>query len=125
MNKKLLLFLCLISGLTINSQQLFSQPFKATWESLNSHMMPQWCLDSKLGLSLNWGVNAVPDWVPGESGTSNAGWYGKRMHEIENHTFKYNHYRESSYVDFIPKWKAGSFNPKGDVLPTASSYALA
>jgi len=61
-------------------------PYQPTWESLSTHKMPAWYEDAKIGLSMHWGVYAVPAWAPREGSISYAEWYGMRMHEKENPT---------------------------------------
>ena len=101
----------LITGTSlIQAQSLY----KPTWESLDSHKMPEWYKDAKIGLSMHWGVYSVPAWAPREKGISYAEWYGYRMHENGNPTGDY--HRETfgpdfSYDDFIPKWKAEDYDP--------------
>jgi hypothetical protein len=41
-------------------------PYKPTWESLDTHKMPEWYNDAKIGLSMHWGVYSVPAWAPRE-----------------------------------------------------------
>ncbi len=65
------------------------EPYKPTWESLDSHKMPAWYDDAKIGLSMHWGVYSVPAWAPREKGISYAEWYGYRMHEKGNPTVDY------------------------------------
>jgi alpha-L-fucosidase len=89
-------------------------PYKPTWESLDSHKMPSWYEDAKIGLSMHWGVYSVPAWAPREKGISYAEWYGYRMHEKGNPTVDYhreNYGPDFSYDDFIPKWKAEEYDP--------------
>ena len=50
--------------LTCISQLQAQGPYKATWESLDSHKMPEWYKDAKIGLSMHWGVYSVPAWAP-------------------------------------------------------------
>ena len=35
-------------------------PWKPTWESLDKHQVPDWFLDGKLGIMINWGLHSVP-----------------------------------------------------------------
>jgi alpha-L-fucosidase len=88
--------------------------YEPTWESLETHKMPQWYHDAKIGLSMHWGVYSVPAWAPRVEGISYAEWYGYRMHEKGNPTVGYhkeNYGENFTYDDFIPKWKAESYNP--------------
>ncbi len=101
--------------LSVFASGLFAQgPYKPTWESLDTHKMPEWYKDAKIGLSMHWGVYSVPAWAPREKGISYAEWYGYRMHEKGNPTVDY--HRETygqnfTYDDLIPMWKAESFDP--------------
>ena len=114
MRLKFIILFCLL-GTTSGTVQILAQgPFKSTWESLDSHKMPQWYDDAKIGLSMHWGVYSVPSWAPRVKGISYAEWYGNRMHEKGNPTVDY--HRENfgenfTYDDFIPQWKAENYNP--------------
>lgn len=95
------------------AQNLMAQPYLPTWESLDSHKMPEWYDDAKIGLSMHWGVYAVPAWAPRDKGISYAEWYGHKMHDKKNPTYQYHRekYGDATYDDFIPQWKAESYNP--------------
>jgi alpha-L-fucosidase len=111
MNHKLTLILVtVLIALTVTAQT----PYQATWESLDSHKMPQWYDDAKIGLSMHWGVYSVPAWAPREKGISYAEWYGNKMHDQSNPTVAYHAAKygaDHSYDQFIPQWKAESYNP--------------
>jgi len=114
MHFKMLLIFCLLNGYFISLKVTAQGPYKPTWESLDSHKMPKWYDNAKIGLSMHWGVYSVPAWAPRGKGISYAEWYGSRMNEKGNPTYKY--HRETygdnfTYDDFIPKWKAENFNP--------------
>ncbi len=96
---------------SINAQKVY----KPTWESLDAHEIPKWYEDSKIGLSLHWGVYSVPAWAPRLNGISYAEWYGNRMKDPKNPTYAYhleNYGLTFSYDNFIPQWKANSYNPE-------------
>jgi alpha-L-fucosidase len=38
--------------------------YEPTLESLNSHPLPQWYADAKLGIFVHWGLYSVPGWAP-------------------------------------------------------------
>ena len=115
--KKILSF-CLLNVLvlTFTFKNTYAQVvYEATWESLDNHKIPQWYMDSKIGLSLHWGVYSVPAWAPRLNGISYAEWYGSRMKDLKNPTHKYhieNYGPDYTYDDFIPLWKAESYSPK-------------
>lgn len=104
------LFIFIILATSISAQV----PYKPTWESLDTHKMPSWYEDAKIGMSMHWGVYSVPGWAPREKGISYAEWYGYRMHEKGNPTVDYhkeNYGENYTYDDFIPKWKAEEYDP--------------
>ncbi|MCL2819293.1 MAG: alpha-L-fucosidase [Oscillospiraceae bacterium] len=39
------------------------QVFKPTWESVETHGLPSWYDDSKLGIFIHWGLYSVPAWA--------------------------------------------------------------
>lgn len=113
MKTKLLLFIGLVIWINAFSQNVDKVPYKPTWESLETHKMPDWYNNAKIGLSMHWGVYSVPAWAPREKGISYAEWYGKRMTE-QGPTADYhkeNYGDKFIYDDFIPSWKAESYNP--------------
>jgi len=114
MRLKTIFVVCLLNGSFVLSNVTAQGTYKPTWESLDSHKMPKWYDDAKLGLSMHWGVYSVPAWAPRESGISYAEWYGFRMNETGNPTYAYhreNYGEKFTYDDFIPKWKAEKYNP--------------
>ena len=38
--------------------------FEGTWESLQTHRVPVWYDDAKLGIFIHWGLYSVPGWAP-------------------------------------------------------------
>ena len=99
---------CVI-GLPAGSTQA-AQPaykFEPTVESLKNYRCPQWFRDAKFGIYLHWGVYSVAE--RGE-------WYPRQMYledrwEYKHHLETYGHPTEFGYKDFIPMWKAESFDP--------------
>ncbi len=85
-NSLKLTFLFILLSSTVLSAQ---KKYEPTWESLDSHKMPGWYDDAKIGLSMHWGVYSVPAWAPREEGISYAEWYGYRMKEQGNPTIDY------------------------------------
>lgn len=112
MKSKIVLLSLIIISLEASSQ--VKKQYNATWESLDSHPMPSWYEDAKIGLSMHWGVYSVPAWAPREADISYAEWYGYRMKDPENPTFKYHieKYGNRTYDDFIPDWKAENYDPE-------------
>jgi alpha-L-fucosidase len=110
---KIKLFYCfLLVGL--NALLSIAQtPYQPTWESLDSHKMPSWYDDAKIGLSMHWGVYSVPAWAPRVEGISYAEWYGQKMFENDNPTPQYhkeNYGPTYKYEDFIPQFKAEAYS---------------
>jgi len=89
--------------------------WKPTWESLDKHHAPEWFLDAKLGIMLNWGIHSVPAWDK-ERGKKTATYpdaYGCEMYRdsvVMQHHAKY-WGADFQWDDFIPMWKAEQFNP--------------
>ncbi|MEO6136529.1 MAG: alpha-L-fucosidase [Ginsengibacter sp.] len=114
MQLKTLFILCLISSTFAFKKSTAQDRYKPTWESLDTHKMPKWYDDAKIGLSMHWGVYSVPAWAPRENGSPYAEWYGFSMNQKENPTMDYhkeNYGENFTYDDFIPMWKAENFNP--------------
>ncbi|MCL2035219.1 MAG: alpha-L-fucosidase [Oscillospiraceae bacterium] len=86
-----------------------SGPYKATWESLGNYPVPQWYSDAKFGIFIHWGVYAVPafgnEWYPRHM-------YVKGTPEYAHHVKTYGEHKNFGYKDFIPMFKAESFDPK-------------
>jgi hypothetical protein len=62
----------------------FPDVYQPTWESLDSHPLPAWFDDAKLGIFIHWGIFSVPAWAPrGEY----AEWYPQRMRDPNNQTY--------------------------------------
>jgi alpha-L-fucosidase len=109
-----LFIVCLLTGIFSLSNLRAQGPYEPTWESLDSHKMPKWYDDAKIGLSMHWGVYSVPAWAPREDGISYAEHYFRRMHDTTDATFYYHNEKygaQYTYDKFIPLWKAESYNP--------------
>ncbi|MBV5311972.1 MAG: alpha-L-fucosidase [Prolixibacteraceae bacterium] len=113
MIKKINFIFCLFTVLLFSAGTRAQTPYQATWESLDSHRMPEWFDDAKVGLSMHWGVYSVPAWAPREKGISYAEWYGNKMHDKKNPTYSYHleKYGDAGYDTFIPKWIAEAYSP--------------
>lgn len=94
--------------------------WKPTPESIDSHKCPEWFLDAKLGVFVDWGLWSIPSWTPKkESGAMYPDWYELRMYS--NYTPKSYFYGYKNYHilnwggdferdDFIPLFKAKKFD---------------
>jgi alpha-L-fucosidase len=81
--------------------------YKADWESLSKHSVPEWFKDAKFGIYTHWGVYTVPAF-----GTE---WYPRNMYiegsaEFRHHRQTYGDQSKFGYKDFIPMFKAEKFN---------------
>jgi alpha-L-fucosidase len=55
-----LLFATTVAG----AQSPVTQKYEPTLSSLNTHPLPQWYADAKLGIFVHWGLYSVPGWAP-------------------------------------------------------------
>ena len=90
-------------------------PFAADWDSLAGNGVADWYRDAKLGIFIHWGVYSVPAF-----GNE---WYPRRMYlnEIdrrrnvnvfEHHLATWGPQKTFGYKDFIPMFKAESYDPE-------------
>ena len=88
-------------------------PWKPTWESLDQHQAPEWFLDAKLGVMLNWGMHSVPAWDKERGGAMYPDAYGVAMYVDEG--VRAHHVRhwgaDVQWDDFLPLFKAESYDP--------------
>ena len=104
------------AGLTIAGAAAQTTHYEPTLESLNTHPLPQWYADAKLGIFVHWGLYSVPGWaevnrpkvVPKEDEAkwnAYAEWYYNMMRIPGSPTQAYHreHYGANfSYYDFAP-----------------------
>lgn len=84
-------------------------PYRADWNSLSAYRVPEWYKDAKFGIFIHWGVYSVPAF--------GSEWYSRNMYirgsrEFEHHRKTYGEQKEFGYKDFIPMFKAESFDPE-------------
>ncbi|MFN0035984.1 MAG: alpha-L-fucosidase [Saprospiraceae bacterium] len=104
----LLLFFSLLVSFALPAQNTYTPD----WESLDSRPTPDWWLDAKFGIFIQWGVYSVP----GFSTKGNyAQWY---QHALENNTqkgkvkaFHEANYGERTYNDLADDFHAELYNP--------------
>ena len=81
--------------------------YKADWQSLSHHKVPDWYTKDKLGVFIHWGIYSVPafgnEWY-------SRGMYDKNVREFEHHRKTYGDQKDFGYKDFIPLFKAQNFN---------------
>jgi alpha-L-fucosidase len=100
--------LVIICSVELNAQdQIKSDRFEGTVESLLKYQTPEWFRDAKLGIYLHWGVYSVAEM---------GAWYGRRIYTEGHKLYKYHlenygHPSEFGYKEFIPMWKAENFEP--------------
>jgi len=105
------------------------EAYKPIWESLDEHKTPVWFEDAKFGIMITWGPYSVPAWAPkiemdvdsfikkGEWYKTHpySEWYIRVMREKDSPTWEYHvrHYgKDFKYDDFIPMFKAESWDPE-------------
>ncbi len=83
-------------------------PYAADWNSLTAYRVPEWYQDLKFGIFIHWGVYSVPAFANE--------WYSRSMYvkgspEYEHHRSTYGPQDRFGYKDFIPMFRAESFDP--------------
>ena len=104
--------------------------FQPTWPSIQSHQVPEWFHDAKLGIFIHWGLYSVPAWATplGELGSIDwsvwfknnpyAEWYlnslriadsPTRKHHNETYGADFDYYRfAEKFNEEIAKWNPGA-----------------
>ena len=93
--------------------------FEPNWESLQTHQVPNWFHDAKLGIFVHWGLYSVPAWATplGELGKVDwnqwfannpySEWYLNSLRikgsPTEEHHFE-TYGKDFEYMDFVPKF---------------------
>jgi len=117
------LALGLMAAVPAMAQAQSQKHYEATIESLDTHPLPAWYDDAKLGIFIHWGLYSVPAWAPlqdpkhpaeGVGNTPYAEWYYNSMRNPGSPTEKYHaeHYgADYDYYNFaknfdkeIKKW---------------------
>ena len=86
-------------------------PYVATWESIDSHPLPSWFDEAKIGIFIHWGIFSVPAWAPRGS---YAEWYPHDMQIVGGPTYEYHrstYGADFAYRDFIPSFRAEHWDP--------------
>ena len=81
--------------------------YKADWESLTRHKVPEWYMNDKVGVFIHWGIYSVPAY--------GCEWYSRGMYDpacsdFEYHRKTYGDQKTFGYKDFIPMFKAEKFD---------------
>src|SRR5688572_515108 len=90
------------------SAQFANAPFKATWESLQGYVVPEWYRNAKFGLWAHWGPQCEPEY---------GDWYARGMYQegsdqYKYHLQKYGHPSKFGFKDVIHQWKAEQWDPE-------------
>ena len=100
----------LFLAVLVASSSTTAKQFDSTWESLNSHEVPEWLQDAKFGIYAHWGLYSVPAF-----GNE---WYAKRMYDkgakrsyYDHHVKTYGSPAEFGNKDFAPLFKAEKYDP--------------
>lgn len=102
-----------------------SGKWKPTWESLDKHRAPDWYLNAKFGIMINWGVYSVPAWGKHSNGAMYPDAYADNMYsdpETIAHHAKY-WGSDFQYDDFIPLFKASKYDPEAMIKLIKSAGA--
>ena len=96
--------------------------YQPTLESLNTHPLPAWYADAKLGIFIHWGLYSVPGWAPlahSDHDFANtdyirnnpyAEWYSNVMRIPGSPTqlYQQQHFNGADYYDFTPTFNEQS-----------------
>lgn len=88
-------------------------PYQPVDESLSKHKQPSWFTSDKVGISMHWGVYAVPGWSPVNDtpgGTSYSEWYWMHMKDPQIAEYHKKQFGEKTYDELINLFKTENFN---------------
>ena len=90
-------------------QEAHAGPFQPDWDSLKHYQIPDWYQDAKFGIFIHWGLYSVPAF--------DNEWYPRNMYlqggkDFDHHVTTYGPQSKFGYKDFIPEFKAASFDPR-------------
>jgi alpha-L-fucosidase len=108
MKKQLLVSTVYLTVAFCCSRATAQNRYQANWDSLKKYQTPDWFRDAKFGIFIHWGVYSVP-------GFANE-WYPRNMYrqgtpENKHQLETYGPLDKFGYKDFIPLFKAESFDP--------------
>ena len=90
-------------------------PFAADWESLASNGVADWYQDAKLGIFIHWGVYSVPaignEWYPRRMYLNEVD-RRRNLNYFQHHLKTWGPHKSFGYKDFIPMFKAESYDPE-------------
>ncbi len=108
MKKKIGIFIISIISVISCSEYKKETKYKETWESLSEYdETAEWFKDAKFGIYAHWGVLSVPAYAND--------WYPRNMHiegtdENKHQVETYGELSKFGYHDFVPMFKAKSFD---------------
>ncbi|MBY9003809.1 MAG: alpha-L-fucosidase [Candidatus Lokiarchaeota archaeon] len=89
--------------------------YKPTLESLDTHPLPEWYDDAKLGMFIDWGLYSIAGWAPQVGdGAIYPDWYlWKMYHRSRTRIYHRKTWgREFECDDFIPLFTASEYDPE-------------
>ena len=92
-------------------QTIAHGPYRATFESISTHQAPEWFLDAKFGMFVDWGPWSVAGWAPQAEKATYPDWYEQKLFK------EYRDYHEKIWGadigpdDLIQLLDGGGFNP--------------
>lgn len=118
----------LVAATRAGAQTTPPAKFSPDWRSLESHKVPQWYNDAKLGIFIHWGLYSVPAWAPtsGELGkvpadrwfyeNAYAEWYLNSLRLKDSPTYRHHvakYGQDFDYYQFATQFENGirGWNP--------------
>jgi alpha-L-fucosidase len=98
---------------------VFAQTFTPDWTSLQSHPLPSWFDDAKLGIFIHWGLYSVPAWAPPTGELGKVDW-SKWFYQNPYAEWYLNSLRLSSSP--TAQHHAATFGPSFDYYSFASAF---
>ena len=86
-------------------------PYRATFESISTHQAPEWFLDAKFGMFVDWGPWSVAGWAPQAEKATYPDWYEQKLFK------EYRDYHDKTWGadigpdDLIQLLDGGNFDP--------------
>ena len=118
-NISIILFLCILISCNRSGNKkavtdsLKNQKYSPTWESIDSHPLPDWFDDAKLGMFIDFGPWSIPGWAPrSEKAAMYPDMYPGEMY-LNPVVKKYHkeHWGENfQWDDFVKMFKGENFN---------------
>ena len=88
-------------------EQMLAGKYQPTWESLKTHVIPEWFRDAKFGIWAHWG----PQCVEGSGDWMARNMYMEGSSAYKWHVEHYGHPSEFGFKDVLPLFKAEKWNP--------------